>query len=195
MTQDEIEAFFSAKGRYLCARWSRPVAPVIFGLADESLAIFRAAITAVLRDIRHPLTETDPEMGANLMVFFVRDWVELDDVPDLATLTGLPDLSRRLIADKAEQYRLFRFDPDGSIRACLVFIKMSGALADTHPGQLAETIAVGAMLTFAREVRPSEGVAALLRAAYDPIMPAVAQDPSHALRLAARLAMSSPRLS
>jgi hypothetical protein len=30
-------------------------------------------------------------------------------------------------------------------------------------------------------------VAAVIRAAYDPVMPAVASDPSHALRLAARI--------
>ena len=30
-------------------------------------------------------------------------------------------------------------------------------------------------------------IAAVIRAAYDPVMPAMAQDPSHALRLTARL--------
>jgi hypothetical protein len=30
------------------------------------------------------------------------------------------------------------------------------------------------------------GIAAVIRAAYDPVMPAAASDPSHALRLAAR---------
>ena len=61
------------------------------------------------------------------------------------------------------------------------------ALADAHPGVLAEALAVRAMLTFAREVTPSAELAGLIRAAYDPAMPRVARDPSHALRLAARL--------
>ena len=189
MTAGEIEALFQRGDGYFCARWGRPVAPVVFGLADESLAIFRNAISAVLRDIRHPLVETDPEMGANLMVFFLRDWAELREVPGLDDLTGQPDLVDRLEAQAADQYRMFRFDPNGSIRACLVFIRMSGRLAEAHPGVLAETIAVNAMLTFAREVAPDSQIAELLRVAYDAALPVVAEDPSHALRLAARLSL------
>ncbi|WJS84752.1 hypothetical protein [Paracoccus sp. TOH] len=182
-----IEALFTRDGRYLCARWGRPVAPVVFGLADESLPIFREALRAVLTHAGQPMAETDPEMGANLMTFFVRDWDELGGLPDLDRLTGQPGLPERLKAGSADQYRLFRFDADGAIRACLTFVNMGGALADSHPGQLAETLAVRAMLTFARDVVPSAELARLIRAAYDPVMPAVATDAAHALRLAARL--------
>ncbi|UXU75406.1 MULTISPECIES: hypothetical protein [unclassified Paracoccus (in: a-proteobacteria)] len=184
---DDIAALFTRDGRYLCARWGRPVAPVIFGLADESLAVFRQATGAVLAHAGHPLTETDPEMGANMLSFFVRDWDELSGLPDFDRLTGQPGLARRLAAGSADQYRLFRFDADGAIRACITLVNMGGALAGAHPGQLAETLAVRAMLTFARDVTPSLRLAQIIRAAYDPILPAVARDPSHALRLAARL--------
>ena len=118
LTPDAIAALFTAPdGGFLCARWGRPVAPVVFGLDDASLGVFRAATAAVLAHARHPMTETDPEMGANLMVFAVRDWDELADLPDLDRLTGREGLPERLAAQGAEQYRLFRFDPDGSIRA------------------------------------------------------------------------------
>ncbi|RQP07841.1 MAG: hypothetical protein D1H97_01230 [Paracoccus sp. BP8] len=183
----EIEALFTRDGRYLCARWGRPVAPVIFGLAEKSLPIFREAMRAVLAHAGQPMAETDPEMGANMMTFFVRDWDELRGLPDLDRLTGLPGLPGRLKAEAADQYRLFRFDAGGAIRACLTFVNMGGPLADAHPGQLAETLAVRGMLTFARDVAPSPALARLIRAAYDPVMPAVATDGSHALRLAARL--------
>lgn len=186
-TPETLSALFTRDGGYLCARWSRPVAPVIFGLADDSLDIFRAAIRAVLADVGHALTDTDPEMGANMFFFFVRDWHELAAFPDLERLTGQRDLPDRLIREQADQYRIFRFDPDGGIRACLTFLNMGGPLADAHPGVLAETLAVRAMLTFAQDVRPSPGLARLLRAAYDPVMPVAASDASHALRLAARL--------
>lgn len=186
---DQIARLFTkADGSFLCARWGRPIAPVIFGLADDSLAIFRTAIRAVVTDAGATLAETDPEMGSNLMIFFVRDWDELTGVPDLDRLTGQPGLPARLADAKADQYRLFRFDPDGGIRACLTFLRMSGALADAHPAQLAETLAVRAMLTFARDVTPSRPLAALIRAAYAPVLPVVATDPSYALRLAARIA-------
>ncbi|MDN3712362.1 hypothetical protein QWZ10_12445 [Paracoccus cavernae] len=187
MTLEEIAALFTRDGQYFCAKWARPVAPVVFGLADESLVIFRDVVSAVLRDIRQPMMETDPEMGANFMVFFLRDWAEMDAVPDLVELTGQSDLGARLAARQAEEYRLFRFDADGSIRSCLTFLNMGTRLAQAHPAQLAETVAVRALLTFATEVNATPALAALLRAAYDPALPVVARDPSHALRLAARL--------
>lgn len=188
MTADQIAAAFTrADGTFLCARWGRPVAPVIFGLADESLDIFRGAIRAGFAHARHPLAETDPEMGANLMLFFVRDWSDLADIPDLDRLTDAPGLPDRLARADADQYRLFRFDADGGIRACLAFLRMGGALADSHPGHLAEAIFMRCALTFARDIAPSAPVAALIRAAYDPVLPVAATDPAHALRLAARM--------
>jgi hypothetical protein len=42
-------------------------------------------------------------------------------------------------------------------------------------------------------LRPEIG--AVIRAAYDPIMPALADDPSHALRLAARMQVAQGGLS
>ena len=187
MTPETITDLFTREGQFLCARWGRPVAPVVFGLADESLDIFRAALGAVLADIGHPLVETDPEMGANMLFFFARDWSELTEIPDLAQLTGQQDLPQRLIEAKADQYRIFRFDQDGSIRACMTFVNMSGALKNAHPAALAEALAVRALITFGRDVLPSPDLAQLLRAAYAPVLPAAATDPAHALRLAARL--------
>ncbi|TRW97528.1 hypothetical protein FNJ84_08455 [Paracoccus sp. M683] len=186
---DRITLLFTRPdGSFLCARWGRPIAPVIFGLSDETLDVFRSAIRAVAAHAGAAVTETDPEMGSNLMLFFVRDWDELAGVPDLDRLTGQPGLPARLAQAGADQYRLFRFDADGGIRACLTFVRMSGALAEAHPAQLAEVLAVRAMLTFAQDVTPSRALAALIRAAYDPVLPAAAHDPSFALRLAARLA-------
>lgn len=188
MTAEQIAALFTRPdGTFLCARWGRPVAPVIFGLADESLDIFRGAIRAGFAHARHPLADTDPDMGANLMLFFVRDWAELADVPDLDRLTDAPGLPGRLADADADQYRMFRFDADGGIRACLGFLRMSGPLAESHPAQLAEAQFMRCALTFARDIAPSAGMAALIRAAYDPVLPVAATDAAHALRLAARM--------
>lgn len=189
MTPDQITRLFTREdGNFLCARWGRAVAPVIFGLADESLDIFRNAIRAGFTHARHPVTDTDPEMGSNLMLFFVRDWDELNGVPDLDHLTGQPGLPGRLRKQAADQYRLFRFDADGSIRASLTFLRMSGELADAHPAVLAETVTMRSSLSFAQEIAPSAELAALIRAAYDPVLPVAATDPTHALRLSARMA-------
>jgi hypothetical protein len=189
LTADDIAALFTREdGSFLCARWGRPVAPVIFGLADDSLDIFRTAIRAGFGHAGHPVAEADPEMGSNLMIFFVRDWDELRGIPDLDRLTGMPELPDRLAKAKADQYRLFRFDTDGGIRAGMSFLNMSGALAEAHPARLAEAVTMRSTLSFARDITPSPALALLVRAAYAPILPVAATDASHALRLAARLA-------
>lgn len=193
---DRIAALFTqGDGSFLCARWGRPVAPVVFGLDDASLAVFRAALAAVYADARHPMADTDPEMGANLMIFAVREWEDLAGLPDLDRLTGMADLPGRLATQSADRYRLLRFDADGAIRACLSFLRLGGALADAHPAALAEDTGVNSALSFAQHVTPTDGIAAVIRAAYDPLLPAAARDPSHALRLAARLGgrPSAPR--
>lgn len=184
---DQIAAMFTRNGRYLCARWGRPAAPVIFGLSTETLDIFRNVTCAALAHAGHRLTETDPEMGSNMMTFFVRDWDDLAGVPDLAQLTGQDDLPQRLKGQGADQYRIFRFDADGGIRACLTFVNMSGPLADEHPARLAEALVMRSLLTFARDIAPSRKTADLIRVAYDPALPVAATDPAHALRLFARL--------
>lgn len=188
LTAPQIEALFTQPdGAFLFARWARPVAPVVFGLDDASLAVFKTALTAVFTHARHSLTDTDPEMGANLMIFAVRDWADLTGIPDFDRLTGVPDLPARLTTDNADRYRLLRFGSDGGIRACFSFLRLKGPLADAHPAQLAEAEGVNAALSFARHVTPSADLARLIRAAYDPALPTCARDPSFALRLAARL--------
>jgi hypothetical protein len=205
MTPDQIEAMFTrADGTYAFARWGRPIAPVVFGVDDVTLGVIKGAVEAVTRLAGHDLAETDPELGANLMMFFVRDWAELGEVPGLDRL--IPDLGpllARLQAGDANQYRIFRFDAAGAIRAVFVFLRMDAALADMPAQTLALGQVVQAALLWSETafrtrsplaVIPDSGtvilrpdIAGLIRAAYDPVMPAAARDASHALRLAARM--------
>ena len=84
MTDLDIVPFFTrSDGTYLCARWSRPIAPVVFGVDDATLGIVKGAIEAVVALADHKMTETDPELGANLVMFFIREWDELTATPDL----------------------------------------------------------------------------------------------------------------
>lgn len=202
MTADEIERLFTrGDGRFLCARWGRPIVPVVFGVEAETLAVMKGAIEAMVALAGHRMAETDPELGANLMLFFFRDWAELPLVPNLDRL--IPDLAplcERLAAGGANQYRAFRFDAEGGIRAAFVFLRMDAHLAALPAEALALAQAAEAMLTWGEGafaaasplaevagrviLRPE--IAALIRAAYDPVLPVMAQDASHALRLAAR---------
>jgi hypothetical protein len=203
MEQNEIERYFTREdGRYLFARWGRPIAPVVFGVDDATLSVIKGAIEAVVVLADHRMAETDPELGANLVMFFFRDWEELAETPNLDRL--VPDfdaLIARLEDAGANQYRLFRFDASGAIKAAFVFVRLDKDLAevpaeDLALAQVAETMLLwsdrafrdhGPLAAVAGKVLLHPRVAEIIRAAYDPVMPAVAEDPSHALRLAARI--------
>ncbi len=205
MNPEQIEAFFTrSDGSYLCARWGRPIAPVVFGVDDVTLPIIKGAIEAVALLAGHDTVEIDPELGANLMVFFFRAWDELLDLPDLGRM--IPDLEPlvgRLKGVDANQYRVFRFDGKGAIKAAFVFLRMDAHLASVPAETLALSQAVQTILLWsdtAFQDRSPLGrvpgqddallrtdISALIRAAYDPVLPVCARDASHALRLSARM--------
>ena len=204
--EDVARLFTRSDGSYLFARWGRPISPVVFGVDDATLSIVKGAVEAVVVLAGHKMAETDPELGANLLFFFFRDWDELTETPDLDRL--VPDLAplvERLKAAGANQYRLFRFDDTGAIKAVFVFVRMDAALAevpaeDLALAQAAESIVLWSDTAFAEKgplgrvedrvvLRPD--IAGVIRAGYDPVMPAVSSDPSHALRLAARIGRPS----
>lgn len=206
MDPQNAETYFTrGDGSYLFSRWGRPIVPVVFGVDDATLSVVKGAVEAVVVLANHKMAETDPELGANLMFFFFRDWTELPEVPKLdAMIPELGPLCDRLQAAGANQYRFFRFDADGAIKAAFVFVRMDAALAEMPAetlalSQAAQVIVLWSDKAFANTsplakagevvvLRPE--IAALIRAGYDRNMPAVAQDPSHALRLTARARMA-----
>lgn len=203
MTPEEIEALFTrSDGTYAFARWARPIAPVVFGVEDKTLSVVKGAFEAVAALSGHKLTETDPEIGSNCMMFFLREWSELLEVPQMDRLMpGLVDLVARLQSAEANQYRVFRFEASGGIRAAFVFLRMDAHLSAVPAETLALSQVVQTMLLWSDTafrdrsplavagettiLRPE--IAGLIRAAYDPVMPEAAQDSAHALRLFARL--------
>lgn len=204
MTPQEVEAYFTQDdGTYAFARWGRPIAPIVFGVEDKTLSIVKGALQAVMKLARHEMAETDPELGSNLMIFFFRDWDELLEVPDLDKLIPeMGPLVGKLKAGGANQYRLFRFDKSGAIKAAFVFLRMDKEMSKIPAEALAlqqvvQTVLLWSNATFKERsplgltesgktiLRPD--IAGVIHAAYDPILPAVANDKSHALRLFARL--------
>ena len=204
MTPDTIEKLFTrSDGSYLFARWGRPIAPVVFGVEDATIATLKGAIEALCQLAGHELAETDPELGANFMVFFMRNWQELLDTPNLDRLVPeLPELVTRLRAADANQYRVFRFDEAGGIKACFVFLKMDAALSELPAetlclGQVVQSVLLWSDTAFTDTsplaltgkdvavLKPDIG--AVIRAGYEAVMPVAATDPAHALRLSARL--------
>jgi len=205
MTPDEIETLFSrSDGSYLFARWGRPIVPVVFGVEDATLSVIKGAIEAVVMLAGHKMAETDPELGSNLMMFFCRDWDELLALDGLERL--VPELEAtvaRLKAQEANQYRFFRFEESGEIKAGFVFLRMDESLSEMAAEDLALAQAVQVILLWGERAfagvsplaRVPDGkvvlrpeIAAVIAAGYDSAMPSMAQDGSaHALRMFARM--------
>ncbi|MFW2589191.1 hypothetical protein [Sagittula sp. SSi028] len=199
---DITPLFTRSDGSYFFARWGRPIVPVVFGVEDETLSVVKGAFEALCALTGHKMAETDAESGTNVMVFFFREWSELTSIPDLDRLVeGLAEKLDVLDAQGANQYRSFRFDAEGAIQACFIFLRMDDALSripaeELALGQVTQAMVCWSDLAFQTRsplakagqtvvLRPD--IAAVLRAAYDPVMPATAQDDSHALRLFARV--------
>ncbi|MEO0390593.1 MAG: hypothetical protein AAF218_06585 [Pseudomonadota bacterium] len=203
MDVNQIEALFTrSTGEFAFARWGRPLAPVVFGVEDTALSTIKGAMEAVCQLAGHSMAETDPELGSNTMWFFCRSWDELDGIPGLDRLVpDLQPLLQRLRAAEANQYRIFRFDAAGAIRACFVFLRMDEHLSAVSAQTLALSQVVQSMLLWSdtafrdRSALATAGdttvlrpdIAGLIRAAYDPVLPAASQEASLALRLSARM--------
>ena len=131
MTPEAVAALFTrSDGSYLFARWGRLIVPVVFGVDDATLGVMKGAVQAVVALAGHGMDEVDAELGANLMIFFCREWEELSCVPNLEQLVpGLDALVCRLATADANQYRIFRFDPAGAIKAAFVFLRMDAHLS------------------------------------------------------------------
>ncbi len=196
--------FTRGDGTFHFARWGRPIVPVVFGLNDDQLPVFKGAIEAMVTLAGHEMAETDLELGANLMLFFVAGWDELAQTPHLDRLIPeLPDLLDRLKAADANQYRIFRFDAAGAIKACFAFVRVDAHMAEVPVATLALNQALQVMMLWSDTAfsdtpalaRAEDGtamlradVACVVRAGYDPVLPSMARDASFALRLDARIA-------
>ncbi len=202
--ESQIEALFTHDGQYRFARWGRPIAPMVVGTDDKSLDAIKDAFQAVAGIANMQLAETDPELGANFIVFFCSDWAEIGAVPDLdRMLPGLDELLARLTQSGANQYRHFAFDEQGGIKLCILLIRVDEQMAQLSvqalaTDQMARSILLWSEAAFMLKspigiiesnnmaiVRPN--IAATIRAAYDKTMPVAAEDPTHTLRLASRV--------
>ena len=204
LTDAEISALFTrSDGEFLFARWSRPIAPVVFGVDDATLPVLKGGIEAVVTLAGHQMAETDPELGTNLMMFFVAEWDELRQVPDIERLVpGIGEVLDQLDEAGANQYRVFRFEEDGAIRAAFAFIRLDEHMREVPAQTLALSQAVQLVLLWSDlafqdtpplvvgadgDVLLKPEIGALIRAAYDPAIPVMARDPALAFRLAARV--------
>ena len=202
--KDSIEAYFTrSDGQYFFARWGRPIAPVVFGVEDETLVTLKTAIQSMALLANHELAETDPELGSNAMFFFFLSWDELLEVNDLdRIIPDLGNLVEHLKSFQANQYRFFRFDADGGIKAVFTFICMDENLNSVSGEVLCLNQVVQMFLLWSDDAFKNNSptlitkkggvilnpiIGDIVRAVYDPTMPLVADDKSHALRAQARI--------
>ena len=102
----------------------------------------------------------------------------------------------------ANQYRFFRFDESGGIKAVFAFVCMDENLKTVSAEVLCLNQVVQMFLLWSDEAFKSKSptliakngrvmlnpvVSDIIKAVYDPIMPIVSNDKSHALRVRARI--------
>lgn len=204
---ERITALFTrGDGAFRFARWGRPLVPVVFGTDDAGAAIFEAALGAVAGLGGLPLSGTDPELGANFLMFFCTAWDELPSLPGLVKLVpGIAKLVSVLKGAGANQYRIFGFDEAGAIRVCIVLLRYDEHLRRVSAQALATSQAVQSLLLWSEHAFTGESPVALVgetgravvkpwhadlvRAAYDAALPASGEDAALALRLQARMGL------
>ena len=204
MINKRISDLFRRDNHYHFARWTKPLCPVVFGVDDNSLIAIKSAFSEVLSIASLELSDFDPDLGANFLVFFCATWSELAKVPNLNRL--LPDISNLLETldqNEANQYRSFSFKADGTINLVVVLLKYDSDLSSVSIQTLALSQMLQSILLWSPSAFTEESpiaiiknskrcvikpfYAALIKAAYDPILPDYSLDEAHALRLEARV--------
>jgi hypothetical protein len=196
--------FTRSDGSFRFARWGRPIAPAIFGTDEAGERLMTEGLRAAAGMTGLGLAERDGDLGANMLIFLVRDWPELAEIPSLDRL--IPDLAKlvsTLGATGANQYRIFDFDETGAIRICITLIRLDAEMERTPGRALALGQAVMGLLLWSDHAFLGESPVALMedgravirsfhadliRAAYDPALPPASTDPATAESLAARIA-------
>ncbi len=199
-----VEALFTrSDGGYRFARWERDLAPAIMGTEAEGERLLREGLAAAAGLAGRRVVESDPDLGANYLVFLVDAWPRLKEVPGIERL--IPDIDRLISvlgASGANQYRIFDFEEAGAIRLTITLLRLDADLAKLPPRAFALSQAVMGLLLWSDRaflgespVAMTEGGRAvilpefqeILRAAYAPDLPAAASDPAHAGEIAARM--------
>lgn len=165
LTSDDVARMFTrAGGDYVFARWGRPIVPVVFGVDAATLATVKGAIEAVVALSGHKMAETDPELGANLMVFFFRDWQELLEVPNLDQLVeGLSDTVNRL--DDAGANQIVRSASIGTGRSAPVLPSSAWIPRSTRPRPIRSRCRLRCRSSCFGGIGPSRGIRRLRRRA------------------------------
>lgn len=206
-TAERIQRLFGG-ANFKFARWGCAISPVVVGLDDKGTQLFEEAISAIAEVADLKVEELDPEMGANMMIYIMGDWSHADKTPNLPNfLPDLPALVERLNKANANRYRVFAFDDQGAVRASITLLRYDEQMQEAPVDYIALTEAVLATLVFdergVSEDRPivmakfededvaravlSPWHARLLKAAYDPTIPAASGETALAMRLAARV--------
>ena len=204
MSDVEISQLFVRDGKYRFSRWSKPISPVVFGVDDSSLIAIKATFSSVISLTPLYLSDLDPDLGANLLVFFCSDWIELKTIPNLNKLIpNLATLVATLDENGANQYRSFAFTAAGAINVSVLLLKYDSELSSVSVQTLATSQMLQSILLWSPDAFKDESpiaivktnnmcvikpfYVALVKAAYDHVLPDYSEDSSHALRLQSRL--------
>lgn len=203
---ERIQRLFTGRdGRFRFARWAQPLAPAVFNADGYGAKMMREALGGVAKLGGLWLAESDPRIGANVYVFFCDCWDEAREAAARRTppSADLCQLAPRLFGVDADCHRAFGFDASGAIRLCALFIRDDAESQRLKAQTTAAFEALRSILLWSEDAfaegPPVDIIAAeeratisqwhadLVRAAYDPSIPAASTDPAQADRIAARM--------
>ena len=206
-TADRIRRLFGGDS-FKFARWGGAISPAVIGLDAAGGRLFGEAVRVLAGHAGAAMANGEAE--ANLLIYVMKGWRDAARAPNLPDfLPDLPALIARLEAAGANRYRVFAFDDAGAIRASITLLRYDEQMRAAPVDYIALTEAALALLVFdeggvsvdrpvamaefdngERRAMLAPFHAALLKAAYDPAIPAGSKDPALALRLAARIGLA-----
>ena len=207
----EIQSMFTVKNKFFFSRWSGNIVPMILGVNDFSLGLFKKKLISILSCLPIQIDEFEIEKKANYVFIFFKKWDELYNLPNIEEI--IPDhlsLLKSLSFKNPSQYRRFYFDKNGGINFCVFLIPIEKEIDESSYEELIIQILIKSILIWSEEFQNfknfyffnskkgefclSNDFLSFLKACYDPVLPDKTNDASHSLRIFARYKLNMENL-
>lgn len=207
----EIQSMFTFKSNFRFSRWSGNIVPLILGLNDFSLGLFKKKLLSVLSFLPIQIDEFEIEKKANYVFIFFKKWDELYNLANIKEI--IPDhlsLLKSLSLKKPSQYRRFYFDKNGGINFCVFLIPIENEIDELSYEEFIIQTLIKSILLWSEEFQNfkdfyyfsrkknefclSTDFLSFLKACYDPVLPVKTNDASHSLRIFARYKLNMENL-
>ena len=85
----EVESMFTSEDKYFFSRWSSNIVPMVIGLNDFALGIFKKKLLSIWEFSPIQIEEFEIKNKANFVFIFLKKWNELEKLPGIEEI--VPD--------------------------------------------------------------------------------------------------------